>query len=207
MRRAGRGVGGRGVPAAVPAPVADLGGDAHEVARPLQAMTCSPHPTWSRPAPSRSTRRPAPSGPGWCRWEATGEAPTPTTGSRTSSASTCTAPARCCRSSRTSRPATPSHSGRTAHSSTSKSSIRTLTRLSLRRCKLDMELQPGPENGSTRLVSRNRIATPNASLAKRAVNALLMEPGSLVMERKMLKGIRQRAEKLAHKADVGVAEG
>jgi hypothetical protein len=55
-----------------------------------------------------------------------------------------------------------------------------------------------PQNGSTRLVSRNRIATPNASLARRAANALLMEPGSLVMERKMLKGIRQRAEKLAH---------
>jgi hypothetical protein len=55
-----------------------------------------------------------------------------------------------------------------------------------------------PENGSTRLVSRNRIATPNASVAKRALNAFLMEPGSLVMERKMLKGIRQRAERLAH---------
>jgi hypothetical protein len=55
-----------------------------------------------------------------------------------------------------------------------------------------------PQNGSTRLVSRNRIATPNASLVKRAANALLMEPGSLVMERKMLKGIKQRAEKLAH---------
>jgi hypothetical protein len=55
-----------------------------------------------------------------------------------------------------------------------------------------------PQNGSTRLVSRNRIATPNASLVKRAANALLVEPGSLVMERKMLKGIRQRAEKLAH---------
>jgi hypothetical protein len=54
-----------------------------------------------------------------------------------------------------------------------------------------------PQNGSTRLVSRNRIATPNASPAKRAANALLMEPGSLVMERKMLKGIRQRAEGLA----------
>jgi hypothetical protein len=64
-----------------------------------------------------------------------------------------------------------------------------------------------PENGSTRLVSRNRIATPNASVAKRAFNALLMEPGSLVMERKMLKGIKQRAEKLAHQTTVGVAEG
>jgi hypothetical protein len=64
-----------------------------------------------------------------------------------------------------------------------------------------------PQNGSTRLVSRNRIATPNASVAKRAFNVLLMEPGSLVMERKMLKGIRHRAEKLAHQTIVGVAEG
>jgi hypothetical protein len=63
-----------------------------------------------------------------------------------------------------------------------------------------------PENGSTRLVSRNRIATPNASLAKRAANSLLMEPGSLVMERKMLKGIRQRAEKLAHRTAAGTPE-
>jgi hypothetical protein len=64
-----------------------------------------------------------------------------------------------------------------------------------------------PENGSTRLVSRNRIATPNASVAKRAFNALLMEPGSLVMERKMHNGIKQRAEELAHQPTVGVAEG
>ena len=64
-----------------------------------------------------------------------------------------------------------------------------------------------PENGSTRLVSRNRIATPNASVAKRALNAFLMEPGSLVMERKMLKGIKRRAEKLAHQTTAGIATG
>jgi hypothetical protein len=34
-----------------------------------------------------------------------------------------------------------------------------------------------------------------------------MEPGSLVMERKMLKGIKQRAENLAHQTTVGVTEG
>jgi hypothetical protein len=51
--------------------------------------------------------------------------------------------------------------------------------------------------GTTRLVSRNRIATPNASHLSRALSALLMEPGSLVMERKMLLGIKQRAERLA----------
>jgi hypothetical protein len=54
-----------------------------------------------------------------------------------------------------------------------------------------------PEADSTRLVSRNRIATPDASPLIRLVNLMLMEPGSLVMERKMLLGIKQRAEHLA----------
>jgi hypothetical protein len=54
-----------------------------------------------------------------------------------------------------------------------------------------------PEDGTTRLVSRNRIATPAASLGRRVVNRLIMEPGSLVMERKMLIGIKQRAERTA----------
>ena len=43
---------------------------------------------------------PAPSGRGWFRWAAAAAAPTPTTGSRTCSASACTAPTRSCRSSR-----------------------------------------------------------------------------------------------------------
>ncbi len=54
-----------------------------------------------------------------------------------------------------------------------------------------------PENGITRLVSRNRIRMPGGSAAARAAWALLMEPGSLVMERKMLLGIKERAERLA----------
>lgn len=54
-----------------------------------------------------------------------------------------------------------------------------------------------PEEGMTRLVSRNRIATPNASPMMRLFNLLFMEPGSLIMERKMLLGIKQRAEHLA----------
>jgi len=53
------------------------------------------------------------------------------------------------------------------------------------------------EDGRTRLISRNRIATPGASALLRAFNMLVMEPGSLVMERKMLLGIKQRAEDLA----------
>jgi hypothetical protein len=57
-----------------------------------------------------------------------------------------------------------------------------------------------PEGGATRLVSRNRIATPHAAALTRLVNLLVMEPGSLVMERKMLHGIKERAERLARPA-------
>jgi hypothetical protein len=46
----------------------------------------------------------------------------------------------------------------------------------------------------TRLISRNRFRLP--SLAAR-IGMLPMEPASLVMERKMLLGIKQRAERLA----------
>ena len=54
-----------------------------------------------------------------------------------------------------------------------------------------------PFDGRTRLLSRNRIATPHASALTRLFNLLVMEPGSLVMERKMLLGIKERAERLA----------
>ena len=46
----------------------------------------------------------------------------------------------------------------------------------------------------TRLISRNRFRLP--TLAAR-IGMLPMEPASLVMERKMLQGIKQRAERLA----------
>ena len=52
------------------------------------------------------------------------------------------------------------------------------------------------EDGKTRLISRNRIATPGARPPVRLFNLLVMEPGSLFMERKMLLGIKQRAEDL-----------
>lgn len=52
-----------------------------------------------------------------------------------------------------------------------------------------------PENGSTRLISRNRIAMKGAAAGQR-LGMLVMEPGSLVMERKMLLGIKSRAERL-----------
>jgi len=62
-------------------------------------------------------------------------------------------------------------------------------------------------DGGTRLISRNRIATPGAPLPVRLFNLLVMEPGSLVMERKMLLGIKERAENLARRAgDEGPAD-
>ena len=50
------------------------------------------------------------------------------------------------------------------------------------------------QDGQTRLISRNRFRLPKL---KDKVGMIPMEPGSLVMERKMLKGIKQRAERLA----------
>jgi hypothetical protein len=49
-------------------------------------------------------------------------------------------------------------------------------------------------DGRTRLISRNRFRLP--ALAAR-IGMIPMEPGSLLMERKMLRGIKQRAERLA----------
>jgi hypothetical protein len=50
------------------------------------------------------------------------------------------------------------------------------------------------QEGRTRLISRIRFRLP--TLAAR-IGMLPMEPGSLVMERKMLRGIKERAERLA----------
>jgi hypothetical protein len=55
-----------------------------------------------------------------------------------------------------------------------------------------------PDGQGTRLISRNRIATDGASRLARLLNTYVMEPGSLIMERKMLLGIKDRAERLAH---------
>jgi len=54
-----------------------------------------------------------------------------------------------------------------------------------------------PDGGRTRMVSRNRIAMPGAGAATQLFYMLVMEPGSLVMERRMLLGIKERAERLA----------
>ena len=49
-------------------------------------------------------------------------------------------------------------------------------------------------DGQTRLISRNRFRLPKL---KDRIGMIPMEPGSLVMERKMLRGIKERAERLA----------
>lgn len=53
-----------------------------------------------------------------------------------------------------------------------------------------------PAGDVTRLISRNRIAASPSRLG-RVASTYLMEPGSLIMERKMLIGIKERAERLA----------
>ena len=50
------------------------------------------------------------------------------------------------------------------------------------------------EDGRTRLISRNRFRLPTL---KARLGMLPMEPGSLLMERKMLLGIKERAERRA----------
>jgi hypothetical protein len=50
------------------------------------------------------------------------------------------------------------------------------------------------QDGSTRLISRNRFRLPTL---KNKIGMIPMEPASLVMERRMLYGIKQRAERLA----------
>jgi len=54
-----------------------------------------------------------------------------------------------------------------------------------------------PVAGGVRLVSRNRIVAPGGSWLVRTSMTYLMEPASLVMERKMLLGIKARAERVA----------
>ncbi len=51
------------------------------------------------------------------------------------------------------------------------------------------------DHGRTRLLSRNRIVVGRSPGAR--LGMAVMEPGSLVMERKMLLGIKERAERLA----------
>ncbi|MFC4741985.1 hypothetical protein [Gordonia hankookensis] len=59
-----------------------------------------------------------------------------------------------------------------------------------------------PGDCTTRLISRNRFRLPRL---RDRIGMLPMEPGSLIMERKMLRGIRERAETLARREQVGSA--
>ena len=52
----------------------------------------------------------------------------------------------------------------------------------------------GRDDSTTRLISRNRFRLPTLTTR---LGMLPMEPASLLMERKMLRGIRERAEQLA----------
>ena len=54
-------------------------------------------------------------------------------------------------------------------------------------------------DGGTRLLSRNRFRLPKL---QDRLGMIPMEPGSLVMERKMLRGIKERAERLAARQQV-----
>jgi hypothetical protein len=56
-----------------------------------------------------------------------------------------------------------------------------------------------PDGDRTRLISRNRIALDGSLGGK--LGMAVMEPGSWVMERKMLLGIKERAERLAREPD------
>ena len=60
------------------------------------------------------------------------------------------------------------------------------------------------QDGKTRLISRNRFRLP--TLAAR-IGMLPLAPGSLLMERRMLRGIKRRAEGLASQAGVAVRRG
>ncbi len=52
------------------------------------------------------------------------------------------------------------------------------------------------EGAGTRLISRNRIRAPRDAMANRLFYREVMVPASLVMERKMLLGLKDRAERL-----------
>ena len=58
------------------------------------------------------------------------------------------------------------------------------------------------QGGATRLISRNRFRLP---ALKDRIGMIPMEPGSLVMERKMLLGIKQRAERLSAAGEQAVS--
>jgi hypothetical protein len=60
---------------------------------------------------------------------------------------------------------------------------------------------------TTKLLSRNRIATRGVAAPSRWFYRYVIEPGSLIMERKMLLGIKQRAERLTSESAVAHPSG
>jgi hypothetical protein len=59
-------------------------------------------------------------------------------------------------------------------------------------------------DGTTRLLSRNRFRLPKL---RDKLGMIPMEPGSLLMERKMLDGIKRRAERLAAEKSATYSSG
>jgi hypothetical protein len=60
------------------------------------------------------------------------------------------------------------------------------------------------QDGRTRVISRNRFRLPRRAAR---IGMLIIEPGSLIMERKMLRGIKARAERLAEVAEPSEPSG
>jgi len=58
---------------------------------------------------------------------------------------------------------------------------------------------------ATRLVNRSRITLPHLSPALRQICTLLLEPCGFLFERKMLLGIKERAERLASEREFALA--
>ena len=67
--------------------------------------------------------------------------------------------------------------------------------------------QPGAatQSGPTRLVNRNRVSLPRLSPALRRICTLVLEPCGFFFERKMLLGIKERAERLASEREFALA--
>ena len=68
-----------------------------------------------------------------------------------------------------------------------------------------MVVRARARHGHTRLISRNRIDTTGYK-AKQWLGYSVMEPGSWVMERKMLLTIKELAEDLAHATPAAAPE-
>ena len=161
----------------------------------LRAMNCSRLPTACRHEPSTSAPRPPMCGPGspkWAHHPVAGHIPT--TGSRICSDSTCTASITSCLSTRALRWATQSNWPNRMRLVLVEPPHALAWRSEDGNWLWAFELRD--RVGKTRLISRNRYRLD--TLAAR-IGMLPMEPASLVMERRMLRGIKRLAEGLDRK--------